>query len=107
MTKNEALSEFLVARRAAVSPEMAGIKTVGPRKVPGLRREEVAVLASVSSDWYIRLEQGRQLTPSESVLVAIASVLQLDDAERHYLFNRQGGAGVPPIRPRQAAPFCS
>lgn len=106
MAKNEALSEFLVARRAAVTPEMAGIKTTGPRRVPGLRREEVAILASVSSDWYIRLEQGRQVTPSESVLSAIASALQLDDAERDYLFNlaRPGSngrpaPGMPVVRP--------
>lgn len=106
MAKNEALREFLVARRAAVTPEMAGIKAVGPRRVPGLRREEVAVLASVSSDWYSRLEQGRQVTPSESVLTAIADVLQLDDAERDYLFNlaRPSGGlkadpGPPVVRP--------
>lgn len=87
MRKNEALSEFLTSRRAAITPEMAGIATTGARRVPGLRREEVAVLAGVSSDWYSRLEQGRQVTPSESVLDAIARVLQLEDAERDYLFN--------------------
>lgn len=87
MSKNQALSEFLTSRRAAVTPEMAGIQAAGPRRVPGLRREEVAVLAGVSADWYSRLEQGRQVTPSESVLAAIARVLQLDDAERDYLFN--------------------
>lgn len=106
MSKNEALREFLVARRAAITPAMAGITAIGPRRVPGLRREEVAVLASVSSDWYVRLEQGRQVTPSESVLTAIAKVLQLDDAERDYLFNlaRPGSGGpkapiYPSVRP--------
>jgi transcriptional regulator with XRE-family HTH domain len=106
MVKNEALREFLIARRAAITPEMAGIKVSGTRRVPGLRREEVAVLASVSSDWYARLEQGRQVTPSESVLSAIADVLQLDDAERDYLFNlaRPGSTGRfhrerPTVRP--------
>lgn len=81
------LSAFLTARRAAVTPEQAGIPDSGPRRVPGLRREEVAALSGVSVDWYVRLEQGRQVTPSESVLVAIARTLRLDDAEREYLMN--------------------
>lgn len=106
MAKNDALREFLVSRRAAVTPAMAGIKTAGPRRVPGLRREEVAVLASVSVDWYSRLEQGRQVTPSESVLTAIADVLQLDDAERDYLFNlaRPGGGLKAQPRPPVVRP---
>ncbi|KJL24284.1 hypothetical protein RL72_01775 [Microbacterium azadirachtae] len=87
MPKNEALSEFLTSKRAAVSPTVAGIPETGHRRVPGLRREEVAFLAGVSVDWYVRLEQGRQVTPSESVLAAIARILRLDDAERDYLFN--------------------
>lgn len=85
--KRQALSDFLTAKRAAISPVDAGIKDPGPRRVPGLRREEVAVLAGVSVDWYIRLEQGRQVTPSESVLAAVSSALRLDDVEREYLFN--------------------
>lgn len=94
MSKNEALSEFLTSRRAAITPEMAGILSTGTRRVPGLRREEVAVLAGVSADWYSRLEQGRQITPSDSVLGAISTALQLDDAQRDYLFNlaRPGNA---------------
>ncbi|WP_460798678.1 helix-turn-helix transcriptional regulator [Microbacterium sp. GXF0217] len=87
MPKNEALSEFLTGKRAAVTPTMAGIPETGHRRVPGLRREEVAFLAGVSVDWYVRLEQGRQITPSESVLASIARILRLDDAERDYLFN--------------------
>ena len=77
----------------------------GSRQVPGLRREEVAFLAGVSADWYVRLEQGRQITPSESVLAAVARILQLDDAERDYLFNlarpggRETGAKDRPVRP--------
>jgi transcriptional regulator with XRE-family HTH domain len=85
--KNEALSAFLTAKRAAVTPAQVGITVSGPRRVPGLRREEVAFLAGVSVDWYIRLEQGREVTPSESVLAAIARILQLDTAERDYLIN--------------------
>ena len=106
MARNEALSTFLTAKRAAVSPSQAGIPTTGARRVPGLRREEVAFLAAVSVDWYVRLEQGRPVTPSESVLDAIAKILQLDDAEREYLFNlaRPAAAGGPrdgeqPVRP--------
>lgn len=85
--KKETLSEFLTAKRAAIRPEDAGLNDAGPRRVPGLRREEVAVLSGVSVDWYIRLEQGRRVTPSESVLAAIARTLRLDDAEKQYLFN--------------------
>ncbi|MGO2860664.1 MAG: helix-turn-helix transcriptional regulator [Brevibacterium sp.] len=85
--KKQTLSEFLTAKRAAIRPEEAGINNAGPRRVPGLRREEVAVLSGVSVDWYVRLEQGRQVTPSESVLAAVARTLRLDSAEREYLFN--------------------
>ncbi|MDO5645501.1 MAG: helix-turn-helix transcriptional regulator [Dermabacter sp.] len=85
--KKKKLGEFLTGKRAAVSPEDAGIPDAGPRRVPGLRREEVAVLSGVSVDWYVRLEQGRHVTPSESVLAAVARTLRLGDAEREYLFN--------------------
>lgn len=85
--KKETLSDFLNAKRAAVSPQMVGISAAANRRVPGLRREEVAVLSGVSVDWYVRLEQGRQVTPSESVLGAVARTLRLDAAEREYLFN--------------------
>jgi hypothetical protein len=104
--KNEALSAFLTAKRAAVTPAQVGIAVSGPRRVPGLRREEVAFLAGVSVDWYIRLEQGREITPSESVLTAIARILQLDAAEHDYLVNLARPApGLPartaarPVRP--------
>jgi len=106
MAKNEALSDFLTGKRAAVTPIQAGLTVAGPRRVPGLRREEVAFLAGVSVDWYIRLEQGRQVTPSESVVSAIGRILQLDDAEQDYLVNLARpapgiGGGLPdrPVRP--------
>lgn len=76
------LGEFLKVRRALVAPPESGTR----RRVPGLRREEVAALAGVSCDYYTRLEQGRHKRPSETVLYALAEALQLDDlATRHLL----------------------
>ncbi|MFE4831245.1 helix-turn-helix transcriptional regulator [Streptomyces sp. NPDC056672] len=85
MERNEALSDFLRARRAATDPGSLGIHDASARRVPGLRREELAALAGVSADYYTRLEQGRPIVPSESVLDALANALELDPAERVYL----------------------
>jgi len=74
-----ALGAFLRARREQVTPREAGIPDLGVRRVPGLRREEVAMLAGISADYYLRLERGRDRHPSVQVLEAIARVLQLDD----------------------------
>jgi transcriptional regulator with XRE-family HTH domain len=80
--------DFLVSRRARIAPEMAGLPAYGGhRRVPGLRREEVALLAGVSIDYYTRLERGNLNGVSESVLDALAGALQLDDAERAHLFD--------------------
>jgi transcriptional regulator with XRE-family HTH domain len=87
MAKNAELREFLRTRRARVQPEDVGIETDGRRRVPGLRREEVAMLAGVSLDYYARLEQGRDLQPSDQVLDAIARALRLAEVERIYLHN--------------------
>jgi transcriptional regulator with XRE-family HTH domain len=73
------LGAFLRARRELVTPQQAGIPEYGVRRVPGLRREEVAMLAGISADYYLRLERGRNRNPSMQVLEAIARVLQLDD----------------------------
>jgi transcriptional regulator with XRE-family HTH domain len=73
------LGEFLSARRALVQPDDVGLPDAGRRRVAGLRRSEVAMLAGVSVDYYVRLEQGRDSHPSEQVLEALARVLQLDD----------------------------
>ncbi|WP_426323322.1 helix-turn-helix domain-containing protein [Microbacterium sp. E-13] len=73
------LGEYLRARRELVSPEQVGIPVRGVRRVPGLRREEVAMLSGISAEYYLRLEQGRDRHPSTQVLEAIARVLQLDD----------------------------
>ncbi|WEO99317.1 helix-turn-helix transcriptional regulator [Streptomyces sp. FXJ1.172] len=84
MDGSNALGEFLRARRALVRPEDVGLPGGGLRRVPGLRREEVAMLAGISSDYYLRLEQGRDRNPSVQVIEAIARVLRLDaDATAH------------------------
>ncbi|GAA3670961.1 helix-turn-helix domain-containing protein [Microbacterium marinilacus] len=73
------LGEYLRARRELVTPEQVGIPVLGVRRVPGLRREEVAMLSGISAEYYLRLEQGRDRHPSAQVLEAIARVLRLDD----------------------------
>jgi transcriptional regulator with XRE-family HTH domain len=81
------IRDFLTSRRARITPAQAGLLPGGGRRrVAGLRREEVAVLAGVSTDWYTRLEKGHIAGVSEDVLEAVARALQLDDAERTYLF---------------------
>ena len=80
--------EFLTSRRARLSPQRAGLAAFDDsRRVPGLRREEVATLAGVSIAYYTRLERGNLAGVSESVLDAVAEALQLDDAEREHLFD--------------------
>ena len=82
------IRDFLASRRARITPEQAGLLPGGGRRrVPGLRREEVAVLAGVSTDWYTRLEKGHIAGVSEDVLEAVARALQLDEAERTHLFD--------------------
>lgn len=81
-----ALGDFLRARRDRLSPAQAGMRAFpGARRVPGLRREELAVLAGASADYYSRLEQGRQSIVSSEVLDALARALRLDDVERAHL----------------------
>jgi hypothetical protein len=80
------LREFLMSRRARISPAEAGLAPGPRRRTPGLRREEVAVLAGVGVSWYQWLEQGRDITVSPQVLDAIARTLRLDEAERRHLF---------------------
>jgi transcriptional regulator with XRE-family HTH domain len=96
-----ALGEYLRARRAQVTPEAAGIATYGARRVPGLRREEVAVTAGMSVDYYLRLEQGRERNPSAQVLDALSQVLQLDDDARLHLYRL---AGLTPGAVRSSIP---
>jgi transcriptional regulator with XRE-family HTH domain len=102
-TKQE-IREFLTSRRARITPEEAGLASYGSRRVPGLRREEVAVLAGVSVPYYIRLERGDLSGVSDGVLEALARALELDDAERAHLFDLARAAQPPPVprRRRQA-----
>ena len=79
MSATNVIGEYLRARRELVRPQDAGLRDLGRRRTPGLRREEVAMLAGVSADYYIRLEQGRDQHPSPQVLDALARALQLDE----------------------------
>jgi transcriptional regulator with XRE-family HTH domain len=100
MARDTRLGEFLQARRAQLAPETAGIAAYGRRRVPGLRREELAQLAGVSVDYYVRLEQGRAAHPSTEVLEAIARALQLDEVEREHMHQL---ATPSPVRRRTPA----
>jgi transcriptional regulator with XRE-family HTH domain len=93
------LAAFLRARRARVTPRAAGLPELGRRRTPGLRRQEVAQLAGMSIDYYIRLEQGRGPHPSRQVLSALARALMLTGDERDYLFRTAGEAVPQPVRP--------
>src|ERR1700753_1390985 len=81
------LGEYLRARRELGTPESVALPQFGLRRVPGLRREEVAMLAGISADYYLRLEQGRDRNPSVQVLESLARVLQLDETGNSYLLS--------------------
>ena len=104
MDNHAEVREFLTTRRAKVTPRDVGLPDVGRRRVPGLRRGEVAALAGVSIEYYSRLERGALAGVSASVLDAIARALRLDDAERTHLFNlAQAADGSDAlIRPRRS-----
>ena len=97
--------EFLVSRRAKITPEQAGLPAGGHRRVPGLRRSEVAALADVSIEYYSKLERGSLAGVSASVLDAVARALRLDDAERAHLFDlaRAADGTSAIVRPRRRA----
>jgi transcriptional regulator with XRE-family HTH domain len=102
------LGDFLRARRELVSPEQVGIPVTGVRRVPGLRREEVALLAGISADYYLRLEQGRDRKPSAQVLESIARALLLDEETTAYLLglatDKRRRRPRNPRAPREAVP---
>ena len=96
--------EFLSSRRARITPEQAGLPAYGGnRRVKGLRREEVAMLAGVSVDYYVRMERGDLGGASEGVLDSLAQALRLDEAERDHLFSLAREAGPTRTRRRPTA----
>src|SRR5918999_6472403 len=106
MARSEQLGEFVRTRRARVSPELVGLDAGARRRVPGLRREELAQLTHVSVDYVVRLEQGRIGRPSGDILEGLARALLLDAAERRHLFRlaasgepRPGGDDGTEVRP--------
>ena len=104
MTRQNTLGEYLRARRELTAPADAGIHVVGVRRTPGLRREEVATLAGISADYYLRLEQGRDRNPSPQVLRALARVFQLDEAATDYLLSMPASSGTRVPRPARGRP---
>jgi transcriptional regulator with XRE-family HTH domain len=97
--------DFLASRRARITPEHAGLPAYGGnRRVPGLRREEVALLAGVSVDYYTRLERGNLNGVSDTVLEALARALQLDEAERAHLFDLARAANATVSTRRRPSP---
>jgi len=101
MDNRAQVREFLISRRERISPAAAGLPAYGGsnRRVKGLRREEVALLAGVSIDYYVRMERGNLSGASDAVLDGVASALQLDEAERAHLFDLARAA--QPSSPRQ------
>jgi transcriptional regulator with XRE-family HTH domain len=98
VTRSNALGEYLRARRELVDPADVGLHVAGVRRTPGLRREEVATLAGISADYYLRLEQGRDRNPSPQVLEALGRVFGLDATATQYLLS------LSAARPRQRRP---
>ena len=103
MDNRAEVREFLMSRRAKLTPEEAGLPAGGNRRVAGLRRTEVAILAGVSVEYYAKIERGTIAGASSSVLDAIARALQLDDTERAHLFDLARAADGIPLsdRPRR------
>ncbi|WP_406195588.1 helix-turn-helix transcriptional regulator [Streptomyces europaeiscabiei] len=95
------IRDFLATRRAKITPEQAGLPADGRRRVKGLRREEVAVLSGVSTEWYTRLERGHVSGVSDDVLDAVARALRLDEDERTYLFDLARAAQPASRTPRR------
>jgi transcriptional regulator with XRE-family HTH domain len=99
VTRSNALGEYLRARRELMNPADVGLRVAGVRRTPGLRREEVATLAGISADYYLRLEQGRDRNPSPQVLEALARVFALDATATEYLLSLS--TARPRRRPRR------
>ncbi|MDQ4143268.1 MAG: helix-turn-helix transcriptional regulator [Actinomycetota bacterium] len=105
MSNSDEIRDFLVTRRARITPQQAGLPAYGlKRRVPGLRREEVALLAGISVEYYTRLERGDMKGVSDSVLEALARALQLDEAERAHLFDLARALSPASSRRRRRVP---
>jgi transcriptional regulator with XRE-family HTH domain len=104
MTTRDDVREFLTTRRANVRPEQVSLPGGSNRRVLGLRRNEVAMLAGVSVEYYAKLERGNLAGASDTVLAAIADALLLDDAERAHLFDLARTANASPVRVRRQGP---
>lgn len=105
MDSRDEIRDFLASRRARITPQQAGLPTYGShRRVPGLRREEVALLAGVSVDCYTQMERGNLHGVSDSVLHVLAGALQLDEAERAHLFDLARTANTPARTRRPSGP---
>lgn len=105
MDNRAQVSDFLRSRRERITPDQAGLPAYGGnRRVKGLRREEVALLAGVSIDYYVRMERANLSGVSESVLDGVATALQLDEAERGHLFDLARTAQPAPVRRRTGRP---
>jgi transcriptional regulator with XRE-family HTH domain len=108
MLARSELARFLRERRALLRPDAVGLPADGLRRTPGLRREEVAGLANMSVDYYVRLEQARGPHPSARILDSLTSALRLDAAERLHLFRLAGADPTPPAGPvRRVRPYVS
>lgn len=104
MNNRSEIREFLSSRRAKLTPQQVGLPTFGGiRRVPGLRREEVSLLAGVSVEYYTRMERGNLAGVSDSVLESISRALRLNEAEHQHLFNLARAAGPAPRTRRQPA----
>jgi hypothetical protein len=105
MANSDEVREFLTSRRAKITPERAGLPTFGRhRRVSGLRREEVALVAGISVEYYTKLERGNAVAVSDDVLHAVSAALQLDDAERAHLLDLVRAANERAPRRAPAAP---
>ncbi len=103
-TARQELAHFLGSRRRQVDPRLVGLPAGGTRRTPGLRREEVALLAGVSHTWYTWLEQGRDIRPSRQVMDALARTLRLSPAEHEYLLRLSGHGAATTDREADGMP---
>ena len=104
LDRRQELGAFLRSRRERVTPDEVGLPQTGRRRTPGLRREELALLAGISATWYTYLEQGREIRASEQVLESLASVLRLNGHERDHLLHL-AGHHTPPTDPEPFEPL--